>query len=269
MSVFSLDLSLEIRKASTVRDALKSFTKAEVLDGANKYRCSSCGCKTRAVKRFSLHRVPHVLQLHLKRFETQWGGHSKKISRHVSFAMSMSVAEFVSESERGAMGSSTYSLYGVVVHSGHSVRSGHYYAFVRGSNGVWYEMDDDQVRTVPQSTVLKQQAYMLFYIQQPAGPDSPALRPKPGSSPLLQAQVSSGGLLSKSHNPSSGPMPVLSLASATAGQTSKSAKTKTPGSLAALLPRNSNRDSEEEEEDEDDDDDDDHELRTRCVERRP
>ncbi len=50
--------------------------KSKVLDGANKYECSKCGVKTCATKRLSLHRLPAVLQLHLKRFETQWGGHT-------------------------------------------------------------------------------------------------------------------------------------------------------------------------------------------------
>ena len=50
--------------------------KSKVLDGANKYECSKCGVKTCATKRLSLHRLPAVLQLHLKRFETQCGGHS-------------------------------------------------------------------------------------------------------------------------------------------------------------------------------------------------
>ena len=36
-------------------------------------------------------------------------------------------------------------------------------AYVRGSNEVWYEMDDEEVRQVKQKTVLKQQAYILFY----------------------------------------------------------------------------------------------------------
>jgi ubiquitin carboxyl-terminal hydrolase 36/42 len=117
-----LDLSLEVKKAGSIQDALKSFTKAEVLDGANKYRCSSCGCKTRAVKRFSIHRVPYVLHLHLKRFETQWGGHSAKISRHVTFPMTLSLDEFVSKGEESGSRGCVYSLYGVVVHSGHSVR---------------------------------------------------------------------------------------------------------------------------------------------------
>ena len=36
-------------------------------------------------------------------------------------------------------------------------------AYVRGSNEVWYEMDDEEVRQVKQKTLLKQQAYILFY----------------------------------------------------------------------------------------------------------
>ena len=30
-----------------------------------------------------------------------------------------------------------YQLYGVLVHQGHSVHSGHYYCFVRAANGLW------------------------------------------------------------------------------------------------------------------------------------
>ena len=244
-----LDLSLEIRKANSVMDALKSFTKIEVLDGANKYKCSSCGCKTRATKCFSLHRTPYVLQLHLKRFETQWGGHSAKISRHISFPMTLSVEEFMSKGEESTASTLTYSLYGVVVHSGHSVRSGHYLAYVKNSNGVWYEMDDDQVRSVSATTVMKQQAYMLFYIQQPAGANSPAVRPKSGSSPLLQAQMSpsarnfatSPSLASFGLGPSA--MPGLSLSSAAV-----SARMAAPKSLSSQ-PRNSNRDSEDDDDD--------------------
>ncbi|PWA01967.1 hypothetical protein BB558_001902 [Smittium angustum] len=42
-------------------------------------------------------------------------------------------------------------------------RSGHYYCYVKSSNGVWYEMNDSTVRQVSESTVFKQSAYLLFY----------------------------------------------------------------------------------------------------------
>ena len=50
-----------------------------------------------------------------------------------------------------------------MVHAGHTIASGHYYAFVRNSNDVWYEMDDSHTRSVSINTVLRQQAYILFY----------------------------------------------------------------------------------------------------------
>ena len=43
------------------------------------------------------------------------------------------------------MGPTTYDLYAVLVHQGASTRSGHYYAFIKNNNGVWYKMDDDSV----------------------------------------------------------------------------------------------------------------------------
>ena len=41
-----------------------------------------------------------------------------------------------------------YDLYAVLVHSGHSVHSGHYYAYVRAPNGIWHICDDTHVAQV-------------------------------------------------------------------------------------------------------------------------
>lgn len=41
-----------------------------------------------------------------------------------------------------------YQLYGVLVHQGHSVHSGHYYCFVRAANGLWHQMNDNSVSQV-------------------------------------------------------------------------------------------------------------------------
>ena len=58
---------------------------------------------------------------------------------------------------------SSYHLLGVVVHHGHA-GGGHYTAFVRASNNLWYHCDDSQSpRWVPVEEVLRAEAYMLFY----------------------------------------------------------------------------------------------------------
>jgi hypothetical protein len=54
-------------------------------------------------------------------------------------------------------------LHGVIVHFGSTRSSGHYYSFVKGSNGIWYEIDDDEVKQISINTLLKQNIYILFY----------------------------------------------------------------------------------------------------------
>eukprot|EP00290_Baffinella_frigidus_P020992 CAMPEP_0180191048 /NCGR_PEP_ID=MMETSP0987-20121128/1216_1 /TAXON_ID=697907 /ORGANISM="non described non described, Strain CCMP2293" /LENGTH=475 /DNA_ID=CAMNT_0022145537 /DNA_START=62 /DNA_END=1485 /DNA_ORIENTATION=+ len=185
-----LDISLEIKKTASIDGAFQNFTKKEVLDGPNKYKCSNCGVKSRATKQFTVHRAPLILSIHLKRFESSWGGKASKINKHVKFEPVLSIKNYMSETEQGSGQCTQYGLYAVLVHTGASTRSGHYFAFVKNSNGVWYEMNDDFVRQVSNKMVETQNAYMLFYKQQPGtSHNSPALAPRPGASPLLRAQV--------------------------------------------------------------------------------
>lgn len=59
-----------------------------------------------------------------------------------------------------------YDLYAVLVHAGSTCFSGHYYCYVKNSNGIWYCMNDSDVYQVSLQQVLKQKgAYMLFYNQ--------------------------------------------------------------------------------------------------------
>lgn len=41
-----------------------------------------------------------------------------------------------------------YELYGIIVHQGHSSVYGHYVAYVRAANGLWYCCNDSQVAQV-------------------------------------------------------------------------------------------------------------------------
>ncbi|KAJ8768239.1 hypothetical protein K2173_021179 [Erythroxylum novogranatense] len=156
-----LDLSLEIVKADTLLVALRNFTAAELLDGGEKqYQCQKCKQKVRAKKRLTVHKAPYVLTIHLKRFHAHDPG--RKVDKKVSFDRSLDMKPFVSGSYEGDL---KYSLYGVLVHYGHNTHSGHYVCYVRTSSGMWYLLNDNQVRQVSEKTVLEQKAYMLFYVR--------------------------------------------------------------------------------------------------------
>ncbi|PIA45838.1 hypothetical protein AQUCO_01600225v1 [Aquilegia coerulea] len=156
-----LDLSLEIAKADSLREALIHFTDVEQLDGGEReYQCQRCQHKVKAVRQLTIHKAPYVLTIHLKRFGSFLPGH--KINKEVRFSPILDLKPFSSGPYEGGL---KYTLYGVLVHAGWSTHSGHYYCYVRTSSGTWYLLDDDEVFEVSETDVLKQKAYMLFYVR--------------------------------------------------------------------------------------------------------
>ncbi|XP_052182631.1 LOW QUALITY PROTEIN: ubiquitin carboxyl-terminal hydrolase 23 [Diospyros lotus] len=156
-----LDLSLEINKAESLYKAIVHFTTKEYLDGGERqYQCQKCKQKVKALKQLTIYKAPYVLTIHLKRFGAHQPG--QKIDRKVQFDPTLDLKSFVSGPYDGDL---RYTLYGVLVHDGWSTHSGHYYCFVRTSSGMWYSLNDHQVRQVSEKMVLEQKAYMLFYVR--------------------------------------------------------------------------------------------------------
>jgi ubiquitin carboxyl-terminal hydrolase 36/42 len=60
---------------------------------------------------------------------------------------------------------SEYELCGVIVHVGRGCQFGHYYSYVKTMNGIWCRADDQHVSQVEIDEVLKQKAYLLFYVK--------------------------------------------------------------------------------------------------------
>ncbi|XP_059690684.1 ubiquitin carboxyl-terminal hydrolase 42-like [Gavia stellata] len=154
-----LDVPLDIKAASSVSAALEDFVKPEQLDGENCFKCSKCDKMVAASKRFTIHRAPKVLTVCLKRFDHFTGG---KISKVVEYPMYLDLRPYTSQTAGEPL---LYSLYAVLVHSGGSCHTGHYFCYTKASNGLWYEMDDSSVVPCDFNTVLRQQAYLLFYVR--------------------------------------------------------------------------------------------------------
>ncbi|TRY78950.1 hypothetical protein DNTS_018828 [Danionella cerebrum] len=158
-----LDISLEIKTAQTLCKAFEQFVKPEQLDGDNAYKCSKCKKMVTASKRFTVHRSSNVLTVSLKRF-TNFNG--AKITKDVRYTECLDLRPYMSQSHGEPQ---IYALYAVLVHSGFSCHAGHYYCYIKASNGQWYQMNDSSVTLSDTRTVLNQQAYLLFYIRSPDG----------------------------------------------------------------------------------------------------
>ncbi|KAJ2554877.1 hypothetical protein EV175_002443, partial [Coemansia sp. RSA 1933] len=154
----ALDISLDIQAGSNIAKALRSFVRPETLTKDNRYKCEKCAKLVEATKQMTVYRLPRILTLQLKRFSA-FGG---KISRYVEFPLTLDMKSYASKNSM-EKGTCVYGLYAVLVHSGGTARSGHYYCFVKSSAGVWYELNDSMVHQVSERTVLRQSAYLLFY----------------------------------------------------------------------------------------------------------
>ncbi|GAQ79449.1 Ubiquitin carboxyl-terminal hydrolase [Klebsormidium nitens] len=155
-----MDLSLDLAPSThSVYAALQAFITPERLDGANKYRCERCKKLSAARKQMQILRAPNVLVIQLKRFENICGG---KITRHVHFSETLSLAGFMAPGSRDPP--PEYTLYALIVHEGSTQQLGHYYACAKASR-VWYCFNDSSVRPVHWSDVSRQGAYILFYLR--------------------------------------------------------------------------------------------------------
>ncbi|XP_071610856.1 uncharacterized protein [Heliangelus exortis] len=152
-----LDVLLDIKAAASLSEALDKFVKPELLDARSGFRCRHCGQMTAASKRLTIHWAPKVLTVGLKRFENVSGG---KISKVVKYPKVLDLGPYTTAGE-----AQRYSLYAVLVHKGESCHSGHYFCYIKASDGLWYKMDDSSVTPCDVDTALQQEAYLLFYVR--------------------------------------------------------------------------------------------------------
>jgi ubiquitin C-terminal hydrolase len=78
-----------------------------------------------------------------------FAGSGSKIGRHIAFPL---------------IHNENYHLRSIIVHQGRSLHSGHYYALVKRDDQ-WFKVNDEVVSRVAESYVLRQKAYLLFYVK--------------------------------------------------------------------------------------------------------
>ncbi|KAJ9560383.1 hypothetical protein OSB04_005543 [Centaurea solstitialis] len=155
-----MDLTVEIEgDVRTLEEALDKFTRTEILDGENKYKCSRCKSYEKAKKKLTLLEAPNVLTITLKRFES---GKFGKLNKSIRFPDILDMAPYVSGTSDK---SPIYRLYGLVVHIDmmNATVSGHYVCYVKNVQNRWFKFDDSLVKEVDLQDVLTKGAYMLLY----------------------------------------------------------------------------------------------------------
>ncbi|XP_045766892.1 ubiquitin carboxyl-terminal hydrolase 36 isoform X1 [Maniola jurtina] len=150
------DLLLDIRKHSTLDEALDSFFSRERLEDLG-YKCEACNKKVSATKQFFIERAPMVLCIALKRFSLAGG----KLSKHVQFRKKINLNKYMYN--KNSQQQLSYKLVSLVTHLGPSQNCGHYTAIGQAPNSNYYQFDDSCVRPLPLSAVLGTNAYIMFF----------------------------------------------------------------------------------------------------------
>ncbi|XP_055077499.1 ubiquitin carboxyl-terminal hydrolase 1 isoform X1 [Periophthalmus magnuspinnatus] len=117
----------------TLNWAIGQFASVEHIFGEDKYFCETCHHYTEAERSLLFDKTPEIITIHLKRFSANaldldlYAGLSK-VNTPLQTPLTLCLDEWCTR--RSAKGH-TYELFAVVMHSGVTISSGHYTAFVR------------------------------------------------------------------------------------------------------------------------------------------
>ncbi|KAL6697684.1 hypothetical protein J3F84DRAFT_293406 [Trichoderma pleuroticola] len=147
-------IQCDIHGKSTLQESLQAYVRGEVLEGDNKYKCSSCDRHVDAVKRACLKEVPDNLIFHLKRFDFNLRTQQRsKVNDYFSFPSTIDMRPYtidhLSNPTDTDQQEDMFELVGILIHAG-TAESGHYYSYIRERTSTvdrpsWVEFNDDVV----------------------------------------------------------------------------------------------------------------------------
>jgi len=181
------------QKFINVANCLEKFTEKEVIP----WKCDECVKSKKnqsyGIKQLTVTRYPKILCLHLNRL-VQMSGTQRKIDIFIEFNKELNLFPYTTAFKGNFSGQSTeeyldtsprlvgftdpkkainYSLVAIIVHLG-DAHGGHYVVYKRlleledkdttlNLTKDWVMISDSHWELVPESHVLKQKAYLLFY----------------------------------------------------------------------------------------------------------
>ena len=143
-------------KTNTLFDCIDKYTSFEIMDGVNKYSCGNCKKDTIGKKKIMVWKMPTVLVFSFNRFSG-----SRKIDKYIDFPINRAIFNNLVQNENAK--NVVYDLVAVANHSG-GLNGGHYWAYTKGTNGKWYECNDESCSEIKnESSIVSNSAYFLVY----------------------------------------------------------------------------------------------------------
>ncbi|KAK4237057.1 hypothetical protein C8A03DRAFT_16355 [Achaetomium macrosporum] len=146
-------IQCDIKGKSSLQESLQAYVDGEIMEGDNKYKCSTCDRHVDAVKRACLKDIPDNLIFHLKRFDFNLRTMQRsKINDYFAFPEKIDMRPYTIDhlSNPGEdQSEDIFELVGILVHTG-TAESGHYYSYIRErptdrEAPTWVEFNDETV----------------------------------------------------------------------------------------------------------------------------
>lgn len=165
----SLSLPIPSKKAAvTLEDCVNEFVKPEAMSGDDSWFCTKCKTKRNASKKLTISRLPDVLVIHFKRFESK-GPWRDKLNTNISYPLTgLDMTQYLGpDMQNASPAKSVYDVFGIVYHRG-SMEGGHYTAMVNpdAQNARDWTLFDDS-RVAPSNEIDGRASYLLFYTKRP------------------------------------------------------------------------------------------------------
>ena len=160
-------ITLDIKGHKTLQEALDAYIKGEILDGDNQYYVEKYKKKLPIRKSSSLKILGNQVIVHLKRFEFDFVTFTnKKLNDYLEFPFEINFKKWTraylrtsdpnlnpellnitdKEKENLEEENMNYVLTGILIHSGSSLQSGHYYSLIIDQeSGKWYQFNDNNI----------------------------------------------------------------------------------------------------------------------------
>jgi len=147
-------LQLEMKThCKTIEDCLNEFTKINILDDTNLWKCDRCKEMVNSEKKITLWNTSDILIIQLKRYNN-----FSKNNAYIKYQEYLDILPYSKDyNEKGSL----YKLISISIHSG-SLGGGHYYAVCKNEiDNKWYNYNDTGVSESPNP--FNENPYCLFY----------------------------------------------------------------------------------------------------------